>query len=192
MRVITGRFKGRRLTGPREPGVRPTSDRLKESLFDILATRVQGSIFVDFFAGTGSIGIEAISRGAETVIFVESNRDCCGLIRRNLAHCGIESGFRLVAGETFSVIRSLARSALDPDILFFDPPYDFIPYDDLLKLVFRVGLAKPGALVVIEHHARAPVPDGGAGFECYRKVCQGEKRLSFFSEEKPPSTRDIP
>lgn len=188
MRVITGRFKGRRLEGPREPGVRPTSDRLKESLFDIFGAQIQGSVFVDFFAGTGSIGIEALSRGASDVVFVESNRVCCSLIRRNLARCGIASGFRLIAGEAFSVMRSLARSGFEADFLFFDPPYDFVPYTDLLKVAFGSSLAGPGTSVVIEHHVRAAVPEGGPGFARRRQVRQGEKCLSFFSEAGPAST----
>ena len=102
MRVISGQFRGRKLRGPRGAEIRPTGDRLKESLFNILDPSIQGTIFVDVFAGTGAIGIEALSRGARQVVFVDSSREGCRLIRENLELCGIEGGFRLLSSDFLS------------------------------------------------------------------------------------------
>jgi 16S rRNA (guanine966-N2)-methyltransferase len=179
MRVITGKFKGRRLQGPGELHIRPTGDRLKESLFDILGDRVCGSAFLDVFAGTGAVGIEALSRGAREVIFVETDSRCCRLIRQNLELCGA-SGGRIMAREAFSALRALARSDFRPDLAFLDPPYDFEPYADLLDILFSMRLAGVACLVIIEHSRRTLLPDSGTGFARGRQVRQGDKALSFY------------
>ena len=125
MRVISGQFRGRKLRGPRGAEIRPTGDRLKESLFNILDPSIQGTVFVDVFAGTGAIGIEALSRGARQVVFVDSSREGCRLIRENLELCGIEGGFRLLSSDVFTALRLLVREGFSADILFMDPPYQW-------------------------------------------------------------------
>jgi 16S rRNA (guanine966-N2)-methyltransferase len=179
MRVITGKFKGRRLQGPGGLDVRPTGDQLKESLFDILGDRVRDSAFLDVFAGTGAIGIEALSRGAREAIFVETDNRCCKLIRHNLELCSA-SGGRIIAREAFSALRALARSGFRPPLVFLDPPYDFEPYADLLDILFSMGLADERCLVVIEHSRRTSLPDSGPGYCRVRQVRQGDKALSFY------------
>jgi len=180
MRIIAGEFRGRRLKGPRDTALRPTGDRLKETLFDILGPRVTGSVFADVFAGTGSIGLEALSRGAREVVFVESNPEAARLIRRNLEICGVSSGFRVLRQEAFSSLRSLGREGFAADTVFLDPPYNFEPYADLLDIIFRTAIAREGSVCIIEHHAKAHVPEQGPGYSRFRIVAQSDKRLSFY------------
>ncbi len=180
MRIISGTLRGRILKGPRGTELRPTGDRLKETLFDVLGCRVAGSVFMDVFAGTGSIGIEAHSRGAKDVLFIESDSEAIRLIRRNLEICGIQSGFRLLPQEAFGALRQLGRQEFSADLLFFDPPYRFTPYRDLLDIVFRMGIASDDSLCIIEHHAKAGVPESGPGYSLLRTIRQSDKQLSFY------------
>jgi 16S rRNA (guanine(966)-N(2))-methyltransferase RsmD len=185
MRVITGRYKGRKLRGPVGLEIRPTGDRLKESLFDILGDRVRDCVFLDVFAGTGAIGIEALSRGAREALFIENEGRCCRLIRQNLELCGA-SGGRVMSKEAFSALRALARGEFRPDFVFLDPPYNFEPYADLLDILFGTGLAGADCLVIIEHSSRAPVPDSGECFCRTRVVRQGDAALSFYRAGPQP------
>jgi 16S rRNA (guanine(966)-N(2))-methyltransferase RsmD len=181
MRIISGTLGGRQLRGPRALELRPTSDRLKQTLFDIIGARVAGCSFLDVFAGTGSVGLEALSRGALAVVYIESAPAAVRLIRQNLQLCGISSGARIVREDVFTALRSLAREGYHPDFAFFDPPYDWRPYDDLLDILFRRGMVREAAQAIIEHHKKAAVPEQGDAFRKFRTVIQGDKCLSFYS-----------
>jgi 16S rRNA (guanine966-N2)-methyltransferase len=133
MRVVAGTAKGRRLGAPPGRDVRPTSSRVREALFNSLGSLglVDGSTFVDLFAGTGALGIEALSRGAASVVFVDRSAASLAAVRANLDECGLSDGARVVNAEA----RSFA-SGMDPvDVALLDPPYDFDGWDDLLALV---------------------------------------------------------
>lgn len=180
MRIIAGRFKGRRLKGPKGGGVRPTSDRLRESLFNILAPRIAESVFIDAFAGTGAIGLEALSRGARQVVFIESSQEAGRLIRDNLALCGVRGAFRLLTADVWSGLRTLERERFQADIVFLDPPYEWGPYRALIEIIFRTGIACDGAQVIVEHHRKTDLPPSGEGFERTRVVRHGDHALSFY------------
>ena len=182
MRVITGKYRGRRLKGPEGLEMRPTGDRLKESLFGILSPALSDAVVLDCFSGTGAIGIEALSRGARQVVFIESSRVSCRLIRSNLKLCGIASGARLIQEDVFGALRDLGRKGFQADVIFFDPPYDFQPYKDLLDIVYSRGLAAPSAPVVIEHRRKAALPEEGQNYRLARVTRQGDQCLSFYSE----------
>ncbi len=127
MRVIAGKFRSRPLHSLRGIDLRPTSDRLRETLFNVLAagnpTALEGKIWLDLFAGTGAVGIEALSRGAAQVYFVESSIPAAGLIQRNLDSLGVESGFEVVRDEVARALRKLAARNVIADFVFLDPPY---------------------------------------------------------------------
>ncbi len=180
MRIISGAFRGKKLQGPRGRDLRPTGDRLKETLFSILGASVHGSVILDVFAGTGAIGLEAISRGAQEVVFIESDREAIRLIRRNLELCGVTSGYRILESDVFTSLRTLARECFTAGIAFLDPPYFWGPYRDLLETLFQTGIAKPDTRVIVEHHRKAVLPETGPGFHCARIVRQGDKCLSFY------------
>jgi len=188
MRIISGRFRGRRLRGPRGMGLRPTADRLKESLFNILGAGINGAVVLDVFAGTGSIGLEAISRGARDVVFIESDREAAQLILKNAGLCGVTSGYRILHGDVFAMLREQARTGLTADIVFLDPPYRWGPYRDLLEILARTGIATAESRVVLEHHSKAPVPESGDGFLRVRLVRQSDKCLSLYRIGAGPAT----
>jgi 16S rRNA (guanine966-N2)-methyltransferase len=182
MRVISGKFRGRKLKGPDGLELRPTGDRLKESLFNILGAGIAGATVVDAFGGTGAIGIEALSRSAGETVFIESAETAVRLIRKNLKLCGIEKGYRIMEQDVFMALRSLARQGFKANIVFFDPPYDWKPYADLLEIVFVRGLIAHPSRVVIEHYRKALLPDSGVGYRRSRIVSQGDHCLSFYEE----------
>lgn len=181
MRVIAGQYRGKGLKGPRGTELRPTSNRLRQTLFDILGARVSGSRFLDAFAGTGAVGIEALSRGAGAVVFIESDPAACRLIRENLRICGITGGYRLLEEDVFKSLRRLAREGSRFDLAFLDPPYHWGPYADLLDLLFSGPLAGKDALAVCEHHGKARLPAESSCCRRVRVVAQGDKRLSFYA-----------
>jgi 16S rRNA (guanine966-N2)-methyltransferase len=183
MRVISGRYRGRRLLGPSGTELRPTGDRLKESLFNILQPDIAGSIVLDAFGGTGAIGVEAISRGAREAVFIENTAVACRLIRKNLELCRIQTGYRILQQDVFAALRSLARQGFRANIAFFDPPYDWQPYGDLLKIVFNRNLLMQTSCAVIEHHRKASLPESGDGYRRYRVIRQGDQCLSFYSAD---------
>ena len=137
MRIIAGRLKGRRLKAPAWDGLRPTSDKLRETLFNILAPRIDGARVLDGYAGTGAVGIEAISRGAAHVTFVEQDRRAVALIEENLRACGVEGGYTIHRGDVATVLPGLGANAFD--LILLDPPYDITTIDRRAR---RVG---PGA-----------------------------------------------
>ena len=180
MRVISGKYRGRKLKGPSGTDIRPTGDRLKETLFNVLGPHVDGAVMLDAFGGTGAIGIEALSRGAREVVFIESTAAGQQLIRKNLDLCGVRSGYRILTEEIFKALRSLAREGFRAEIAFFDPPYDWKPYGDLAEILFAKELVSQPGYVVIEHHRKADLPESGNGYHRCRVVRQGDHRLSFY------------
>jgi 16S rRNA (guanine(966)-N(2))-methyltransferase RsmD len=168
------------LKGPEGLELRPTGDRLKESLFNILTPMLDNAVFMDVFGGTGAIGIEALSRGARQVVFIESTVEGCRLIRKNLELCGLSAGYRILQKDAFMAMRMLARERFKADIIFFDPPYDFEPYRDLLGIVFRKLLLSKPSRVVVEHRRKAMLPEEGEGYRRVRIVRQGDHCLSFY------------
>ena len=183
MRVISGKFRSRKLQGPKGMELRPTGDRLKETLFDILGPNIGGAVMLDVFSGTGAIGIEGLSRSAGQVVFIENTLSACRLIQQNLGICGIDTGYRILQQDVFTAMRSLAREGFKAKIVFFDPPYNWKPYGDLLQITFQQELVSFPSHVVIEHHRKAVLPELGDGYVRSRIVCQGDHCLSFFMQQ---------
>ena len=175
MRIIAGRLKGRRLKAPGWGGLRPTSDKLRETLFNILAPRIDGARVLDGFAGTGAVGIEAISRGAAHVTFVETDRRAVALIEENLRNCGVEGGYTIHRGDAATVLRGLGSNAFD--LILLDPPYDITTMTAVLDASAR-ALAD-GGLVVLEHATRREI-EPVASLEAVRRVKSGDSTLTFF------------
>jgi 16S rRNA (guanine(966)-N(2))-methyltransferase RsmD len=176
MRVIAGRLKGRRLKAPTWDGVRPTSDKLRETLFNILAPRIDGARVLDGFAGTGAVGIEAISRGAAHVTFIEEDRRAVALIEENLRNCAVAGGYTIHRGDAATVLRGLGSNAFD--LILLDPPYDITPMTAVLEASAR-ALAD-GGLVVLEHATRREI-EPVASLEPVRRVKSGDSTLTFFA-----------
>ena len=130
MRIIGGRLKGRRLDAPTWQGLRPTSDKLRETLFNVLQGRMAGARFLDVFAGTGAVGIEALSRGAAEITFIEKDPRAVALIEANLAACGIEADYNIRRGEVLAALRDAGATF---DVILLDPPYDLHPVSPTLE-----------------------------------------------------------
>ena len=179
MRVIAGSLKGRRLTTPTWDGLRPTSDKLRETLFNVLATRVPGARVLDGYAGTGAIGIESISRGARAVVFVESDERARALIEDNLAHCGIDSGYTVLGTPVAHSFHALAETpGFEPfDIVVLDPPYEMAPAEALHD-ADRV-LARDG-LLVLEHSRRRESPTTSGRLARVRQIASGDSELTLY------------
>ena len=175
MRVIAGSFKGRRLKAPTWEGLRPTSDKLRETLFNVLAPRVVGARVLDGFAGTGAIGIEARSRGAAHVTFIEKDRRAAALIEKNVALCGIDTGFQIERGDVAAVLRRMPTDALF-DVIVLDPPYDAAGIEATLDAA-SARLAR-GGLLVLERATRRE-PDVPASLIQIRHVKSGDSTLTF-------------
>jgi 16S rRNA (guanine(966)-N(2))-methyltransferase RsmD len=175
MRIIAGALRGRRLESPHWAGLRPSSDRLRETLFNVLAALCADARVLDLCAGSGAVGIEAISRGAAHVTFVEADARACQLIARNLSRCGVAEGYTILR----STIEQ-AFAALDGGyrIVFLDPPYDDPSLD---RWVERAGaLVAPGGVLVVEHARRRPLAATAGLLTRTRELRSGDTSLGFY------------
>ena len=172
MRVIAGEFRSRRLKPVPGYDVRPTPDRLRETLFDILQPRMEGAVFVDAYAGTGAVGIEALSRGVVRAIFLEKNRKAVEVIRENLASLGLQDRGKVAQGAVH-----LLLAANRGDIVFLDPPYE---REQEYDLALGVMAENPAPLVIVQHSKRLTLADAYGPLRRGRVVRQGDNVLSFY------------
>lgn len=185
MRVIAGIYRSRILKSLKGLALRPTSDRLRETLFNVLGQNVAGSRFVDLFAGTGAIGIEALSRGASEVVFVENHAPATALIRRNLESLGIRKGATVLAADAIRGVEKLASKVESKtsryDYIFLDPPYAAAKdYGRVLESLGSGNLLAPGGVVIAEHRRSFELPEEAGALRRYRILKQGDAALSFY------------
>jgi 16S rRNA (guanine(966)-N(2))-methyltransferase RsmD len=186
MRVIAGKYRSRRLSAPEGMATRPTSDRLRETLFNVVAASVPGSVWLDLFAGSGAVGIEALSRGARIVYFGESSHRAAQTIRKNLAGLEIEEGFEVLERDAAASIRLLEAQGVVCDFCFLDPPYRQIAdYERTLMLLAESRLLKPQSVVIAEHDKHFDPGESFGALYRRRKLQQGDAVLSFYGREEP-------
>ena len=183
MRVIAGKFRSRILHAPGGLDTRPTSDRLRETLFNVLAPRIEGAVFLDLYAGSGAVGIEALSRGAREAIFVEQADAALKAIRANLASLGIQGNYALEPRTVAAALSRLSEQARAVDLVFLDPPYAKVA--EYASALGQLGgssrsLLAPGALVVAEHEKRRDLDERYGSLLRYRVLRQGDAALSFY------------
>ncbi len=175
MRIIAGQFRSRRIKTMRGLHVRPTPDRLRETLFNVITPRLPGAIFVDAYAGCGAVGLEALSRGAARVIFLEWKRSAARMIQQNLRSLGVTEGFEIHCGKAASLLRRLTG-----DIVFLDPPY-------ALQHEYRLSLdvlgENPPPLVIVQHAWRHELNERDGSLRRTRLLRQGDNALSFYEPE---------
>ena len=175
MRIIGGEFRSRRLKTVPGPETRPTPDRLRETLFNIIAPQIEGKAFLDAYAGTGAVGIEALSRGASRAGFVESSRDAANVIRENLASLGLQSRSEVYTGKVLQHLRGQGISSYD--FVFLDPPYERErEYSEAMRVL---GVAVP-PLVIVQHSIRLELEERYGNLGRYRELKQGDNVLSFY------------
>lgn len=177
MRIISGKYKSRRLKATPPAGLRPTSDKLRETVFNILGASVQGAVFLDGCAGMGGIGIEAISRGASQVYFVEQSRKACRIIQENLKSLDIDEGFKVLE---MDLAKALAAMNIPFDIAFVDPPYE---REDLYQSALERTILAPDGLLILEHSKRKELPEFSGRLRKIRSLVQGDAALAFYRSE---------
>lgn len=182
MRIVGGRLRGRRLAVVRGP-IRPTSDRLRQALFDVLGTAIEGSAFLDLYAGTGAVGLEAWSRGASPVILVERDPASIRLIQRNLELCGLV-GELLVRQQDVFAFLAAPEIPSPADFAYLDPPYAMRRYDKLLSKVAASPAVAVGGLVLLELAQRTAPPGPPAGLKWERDLEAGDSRVIFFRKSQ--------
>jgi len=185
MRVIGGRYRSRPLHSLPGLNLRPTADRLREALFNVLTAgnpeAFAGVVWIDLFAGTGAVGIEALSRGAAMVYFVESAGRAVELIRKNLRSLGVEAGVQVRKLDSVRAIATLAADGVQADFVFLDPPYRMeTTYRQTLEALSRSPLLKRGAIVIVEHQKKFDPGEQVASLQRYRWLKQSHAALSFY------------
>ena len=180
MRIIAGTLKGRRLDAPTWEGLRPTSDKLRETLFNILAPRIQGARVLDGFAGTGAVGIEALSRGAAHVTFVERDPRAVALIEANLERCGVTDRYAIIRARFAGTERPTGSGSFD--VIFLDPPYG------AAELLSAIDTAEPlveaDTLLIVEHARRDAAPESRGLLNRARLLTSGDSALAFYSQRQ--------
>lgn len=172
MRVIGGEFRSRSLKSVSGLAVRPTPDRLREALFNVLAPRIEGTVFADLYAGSGAVGIEALSRGALRAIFAEHNRAAVNVLRQNLKSLDLEPRAQVFEGRATALL-----GGIHADIVFLDPPYDLEgEYETVLT---KCG-ARPPRLVIVQHDVRLKLEPAYGALHQTRVLRQGDNCLSFY------------
>ena len=190
MRIIGGEFRSRRLKSLPGQTTRPTSDKLRETLFNVLGTSVSGSVWYDCFAGSGAVGLEALSRGAAFAVFIEGRRAAATVLRQNVAALGLKSRSEV---RERAVLRALKDVKHPADFVFLDPPYAALPeYHRVLRHLSRSSLLRPGALLIAEHARRWSLEPCYAALARFRTLEQGSSTLSFYrlSTVESPASED--
>jgi 16S rRNA (guanine966-N2)-methyltransferase len=178
MRIIGGIYRSRSIVAPPEEITRPTSDRLRETLFNVIAAKVPGSRFLDLFAGSGAVAIEALSRGAKQVYAVELHRKAVRTVDSNLRSLGIHENFVLIAADVAHALRQLHEKF---DIVFVDPPYrEHGVYEAVFRQLTAADVVDTDGIVIAEHEKHFDPGDELGGFTRYRTLKQGDAVLSFY------------
>jgi 16S rRNA (guanine966-N2)-methyltransferase len=189
MRVIAGIYRSRILKSLKGLALRPTSDRLRETLFNVLGSGIQDSRFLDVFAGTGAVGIEALSRGADHVSFIENHAPSVALIRKNLAALKVHSGVTVVCADAIRGLETLEAKVkvgdLGCDYIFIDPPYAAVAdYSRVLQKLGVSNLLALSGIVIVEHRKTFDLPESFGTLKRVRLLRQGDAALSFYRREQ--------
>ncbi len=177
MRVIAGTYKGRKLESPDSYDIRPTTDKAKEALFSILMNETAGARVLDVFAGSGALGIEALSRGAAECVFIDHSRQSVALIKRNLAACGVTEPARVIAGDYRKALAGLGGRF---DIILMDPPYGQSLLEEAFRLIHEQSLLSEGGVIVCEHRKEEELPEEICGFQKEKERRYGIVKLSIY------------
>ena len=180
MRVITGSARGRRLKTPENDAIRPTTDNVKEAVFNILQFDVEGRRVLDLFAGTGQLGIECLSRGAASAVFVDRDQAALQIVRENLKTCGLNG--TLVNTDALSYLKGGGTF----DLIFIDPPYDSGLYDEVLRTVNQVDKLSEGGIIIVEARRDTPLPNMDPPYRMLREYRYGKVKIRTYTKESTP------
>ncbi len=177
MRIIAGEFKGRRLFTPKDNKIRPTTDKVKESIFSMIAPYLEDAIVVDLFSGTGNLGLEAISRGAKRCYFGDNSRDSMALTKQNIAHCKQEENSVTILGDFEFVLKKISEKA---DLFFLDPPYKEGLITSCFKIIAEQSLLSEEGIILAEHGTREKLADEIYGFVKLKEKTYGTITISIY------------
>jgi 16S rRNA (guanine(966)-N(2))-methyltransferase RsmD len=188
MRVIAGKYRSRQLRSLPGMDIRPTADRLRETLFNVLTAgnpeALEETVWLDLYAGTGAVGIEAMSRGASMVYFVESAARATELIKQNLCSLGIGTGFQILRQDSAHALHGLDSGSAGVDVVFLDPPYEMEnAYREALEALSKSRLLKRESIVIAEHQKKFDPGESFGSLGRYRKLVQGDGALSFYRNQ---------
>jgi len=184
MRVISGSAKGRSLKPVPGTGTRPTTDKVKEALFSMIGPYFDGGEALDLFAGSGGLGIEALSRGMERAVFVDSDRKAVETVKANVAAAKVDAAAEVYRSDAMLALKALAKRERAFDLVFLDPPYRMKNADEFLEFMEKQGLLRDGATAVVEHEASHAYPERFGGFALRRRSDYGDTALSIYSFAK--------
>lgn len=180
MRVITGSARGRRLKTPEGQDIRPTTDNVKESVFNILQFDIEGRRVLDLFAGTGQLGIECLSRGAREAVFIDADRDAVKIVRENLKTCGFSAP--VLQQDALSFLNNCGKF----DLVFIDPPYDAGLYEPVLEKINSVDILSDGGIILCESRRETVLPDMRRPYYKKKEYRYGRVKLSLYAKESSP------
>lgn len=184
MRVIAGEHRGRRLTAVPGKGTRPTTDKVKESIFNMIGPYFDGGWALDLYAGTGSLGIEALSRGAERAVFVERDARAFSVVQQNVSACRLDNQAELYKNDANRALRVLAKRGLAFDLVFLDPPYAHQNITGEMELMQELKLLADGAWIVAEHDVDITLPEAVGHCVQHRAAIYGDTAVTLFSFEE--------
>ncbi|MDA3897805.1 MAG: 16S rRNA (guanine(966)-N(2))-methyltransferase RsmD [Desulfobacteraceae bacterium] len=181
MRIISGSFKGKKLFSLKGSATRPTADRVRESIFNILASNIANASVLDLFAGTGALGLEALSRGAANAVFIDSSASAVQIIQKNILACKTENRVQVIRWDIAKNINCLPPDTLAFDLVFMDPPYNKNYILPALKKLMKQNILKDGSTIIIEHSGAEPVPQNHPGIQLADQRIYGKTLVSFLT-----------
>lgn len=184
MRVISGKARGLKLNAPKNDDVRPTTDRVKESLFNMINSYMMESEILDLFAGTGSLGIECLSRGADRCVFVDSSKESIGIIKANIKKARVEAESTVLNSDFKSAIKSLSLKNQSFDVIFMDPPYYKNMFSEALSGVDQYNLLKEEGIIIVEHDTKDEFPDSIGRLYKSKDKKYGNTTITFYKMEE--------
>ena len=181
MRIIAGDYKGRKLESPQDRDIRPTSDKVKEAIFSILMPYTEDGVFVDLFAGTGSLGLEALSRGAKYCYFCDKERKSINIIKENVSRCSAEDYSEIIWGDYMKALRRIEGKKID--VFLLDPPYDSSLYEKALNSIDLLDLLSDEGIIIAEHEKHSSLPDSAGRLVLVKERHYGRIILSIYKNK---------
>ncbi len=180
MKIIAGKYKGKEIKCLKGHLIRPTLARVREMYFNVVRDYIEGANFLDICSGTGSMGIEALSRGAKFVLFVEKEREVIKLIKENLSKCDIYSGYKIIFGDFRKKIRSIENTGIKFNLIYFDPPYFKNLYRDFFNLINEATFLDEDIIIATNHFKKIELPDEIHSLIRFKRKKQGDSIISFY------------
>ena len=193
MRIIGGEFRGRRIKQPDRATVRPTKDRIREAVFNVIAEKVPGADILDVFAGSGAYGLEALSRGAKRATFIDRDELCASVISENIQALSVQERAKVIAADTAETLKFLGKNKERFDLVFADPPYNMNMARKALIMINQYDILNPSGFLILEHHSAETVPESEGDVSICRQKSYGDISISFFlkNDQKSCLPRNI-